>query len=48
MIRLYAMVSGLTLERDGVFSSSPDFAAIDRISLEPVGTLVNTVATPHA
>ena len=31
MIRLYATVSGLTLERDGAFSSIPDLAAIDRI-----------------
>ena len=114
MIRLYATGSGLTLERDGAFSSIPDLAAIDRIfraddahgeaaslfdrgsrtqasdpsrpplvsqevwaagltyylmtgtgivppdaftlaagdeiriTLEPVGTLVNTVAPPHA
>lgn len=31
MIRLYATVSGLTLERDGAFSSVPDAAAIDQI-----------------
>ena len=31
MIRLYATVSGLTLERAGAFSGLPDFAAIDRI-----------------
>src|SRR6187549_1485718 len=31
VIRLYATVNGLTLERDGAFSSVPDVAAIDRI-----------------
>ena len=31
MIRLYATVSGLTLERDGAFASVPDLAAIDGI-----------------
>ena len=31
MIRLYATASGVTLERDGAFSSIPDIAAIDGI-----------------
>ncbi|HEU4893823.1 MAG TPA: fumarylacetoacetate hydrolase family protein [Vicinamibacterales bacterium] len=31
MIRLYATVSGLILERDGAFAGVPDVAAIDRI-----------------